>query len=212
VTDGAGRVLLLSGGIDSAALAALLRPARALFIDYGQTPAPGEFRAARAVADHLGLRLDALRVDCRAVGAGLLAGAEPAADAPSPEWWPFRNQLLGTLAAGWALRQGMTGVVFGTVASDGLRHHDGTSDFISALDALTASQEGSIRVEAPATGMTSAELVRASGVDQTLLGWTFSCHVAATPCTQCPGCAKQRDVLAELSPKAAWGGAFRSAG
>lgn len=193
-----GRLLLLSGGVDSAALAALLRPRRALFIDYGQKPAAGELRAARAIADELDMELGILRIDCRQIGSGLLTGRAPSAVAPSPEWWPYRNQLLGTLATAWAYLHGLTSVLFGTVASDGVRHKDGTRKFMTMLDTLTAYQEGSVRIEAPAIGMTSDELVRRSGADRALLGWTFSCHVAPIACAQCPGCSKQREVLAKL--------------
>lgn len=89
--------------------------------------------------------------------------------------------------------------LLGTVATDGERHRDGTREFITLLDGLVASQEGELRLDAPAIGMTSAELVRASGADRSLLCWSFSCHVAPTPCMRCPGCTKQRAVLNGLS-------------
>lgn len=58
-------VLLLSGGLDSAALAAWIRPALTLFVDYGQKPRDAEARAARAVAAHLNLPFTAIsRVCC----------------------------------------------------------------------------------------------------------------------------------------------------
>jgi 7-cyano-7-deazaguanine synthase len=193
-----GGLLLLSGGVDSAALAALLRPRHALFIDYGQKPAAGELRAARAIAEDLDMELEILRIDCRQIGSGLLTGRGASPGAPSPEWWPYRNQLLATLAAAWAHLHGLTAVLFGTVSSDGVRHKDGTRKFMTLLDGLTAYQEGGVRIEAPAIGMTSDELVRKSGADRSLLGWTFSCHVAPLACAQCPGCTKQREVLAHL--------------
>ncbi len=199
MTTSDGRLLLLSGGIDSTALAALTRPRRALFVDYGQLPARGEFRAALAVAAALQIELDVLRTDCNVIGAGLLAGRPPDEHAPSPEWWPFRNQLLVTLAAAWGIQRGIKTLLLGTVATDGERHRDGTREFITLLDGLVASQEGELRLDAPAIGMTSAELVRASGADRSLLCWSFSCHVAPTPCMRCPGCTKQRAVLNGLS-------------
>ncbi|MDP1807908.1 MAG: 7-cyano-7-deazaguanine synthase, partial [Acidimicrobiales bacterium] len=100
--------LLLSGGMDSAAIAAWRRPARCVFIDYGQRPAAGEERAAGAVTDALGLALTVVHADCSAVGAGALAARPPAAHSPSAEWWPFRNQLLVTLGGALAVRDGAT--------------------------------------------------------------------------------------------------------
>jgi 7-cyano-7-deazaguanine synthase len=223
--DGKDCVLLLSGGMDSAALAHWLRPAATLYIDYGQRPAGSEERAASAVADALELPLDIVRVDLSTLGAGLLLTEEStgnsmrpgeesevevgldasvaSAVAPSPEWWPLRNQLLCSLAAAWALsRRAPSGtpirkVLTATVAGDASRHVDGTSAFYEAMDAVTAMQEGNIRVFAPAAGLSAAELVRASGVTEEVLGWTHSCHRGAVPCAACPGCWKRADVLAE---------------
>lgn len=223
--DGADCVLLLSGGIDSAALAHWVRPAAALYIDYGQRPADSEERAATTVAKALGIPIDILRIDLSTLGAGLLLREEAAdgsaadtageqaactpgsaADAvsPSPEWWPLRNQLLCSLAAAWALsprapsNTPIRKVLTATVAGDGSRHVDGTTAFYEAMDAVTAMQEGNIRVLAPAADLSAAELVHASGVTENVLGWTHSCHRGVVPCAACPGCWKRSDVLVEV--------------
>jgi 7-cyano-7-deazaguanine synthase len=190
-------ILLLSGGIDSSALAAWRRPAQTLVIDYGQVSAAGEITAAQAVASELGLPVAVLRANCSAVGSGLLAGAAPDPAAPVEEWWPFRNQLLVTLAAAWALPRGLTNVVVGSVAGDG-RHADGTVAFYDQLDILTAAQEGAVRVSVPAIGMTSGELVERSGISDSVLAWTHSCHRGPVACGDCPGCNKRRGVLHDL--------------
>lgn len=191
-------VALLSGGMDSALLAAWRRPERCLFVDYGQAPAKGEELAARSVAQQLGLTLDSIRVDCSAVGAGLLAGAATLVDAPSPEWWPFRNQLLVTLAAAWALRQGLRQVTVASVSSDGQRHVDARAEFFNKLDEVVRLQEGGLRVLAPAVELTTVELAKRSGVGMEVLGWTHSCHVADHSCGHCPGCTKRLCVLEAL--------------
>jgi 7-cyano-7-deazaguanine synthase len=69
--------------------------------DYGQLAARAETRAAGAVATALGIRHAELTADCK-VGAGDMADhcTHPVVGSPSPEWWPFRNQLLVTLVAG----------------------------------------------------------------------------------------------------------------
>lgn len=216
---GKDAVLLLSGGIDSAALASLVRPAWALVVDYGQRPAVAEVRAARAIAGHLGIRIAQLTVDLASVGSGLLLRESPpdsSADedgsgrtfanvpSPSPEWWPLRNQLLCTLAAAWALgRTSKDGaplrqVLTATVQSDGARHVDGTLAFYDALDCVTRMQEGGIAVRAPAIHLSAVELVTVSGADEGLLGWTHSCHRSESPCAACPGCWKREQVLMDL--------------
>lgn len=200
---GSHSVLLLSGGVDSAALAALLRPAHCLSIDYGQRPAMSEKSAAQAVAAALGLPFATLAVDCRAVGAGLLAdeGSVSRVEAPT-EWWPFRNQLLITLAAAWALRHTQADtVVLAAVAGDGDRHRDGSAEFFTALDNALTLQEGQMHVVAPASSLSSNDLISLAGVGLDILGWTHSCHRSDTPCGHCPGCAKRSAVLTASFPE-----------
>lgn len=192
-------LLLLSGGMDSSAIAAWRRPEACLFIDYGQRPASGERRSAEAVSDALGVRLESVTADCSAVGAGTLAGSREKVEAsPSPEWWPFRNQLLVTLAAAVAVRTGGATVLIGTVREDAARHADGTPGFIESLDGLLAQQEGGVRLSAPALHLTSAELIEQSGVTDEVLAWTHSCHLASVACGGCNGCRRRRDVLDRL--------------
>jgi 7-cyano-7-deazaguanine synthase len=191
-------VLLLSGGLESTALAAWRRPPLALTIDYGQAPATGEITAAAAVCRVLALKHHVFRVDCSRVGSGLLAPAASAVHAPTVEWWPYRNQLLVTLAAGWGAQNDVTSITVGSVIGDGERHADGTADFYEKLDALLAMQEGAVRVNAPAAGMTSEELIVASGVTDAVLGWTHSCHTGDLSCGTCPGCVKHQGVLERL--------------
>lgn len=195
------RLLLLSGGLDSTAVAAMIRPEHCLHIDYGQIPADAEQRAAAQAADDLGLPFTSLAVLAGQVGAGLMSAEAADGTVPagvSPEWWPFRNQLLITLAAAWGVQRGFEVVIIGTVASDGARHADGTRDFLTRIDGLLAIQEGHLRIEAPAAGMSSAELITTSGVTDAVLGWTHSCHRASFPCGACPGCVKRQEVLQQL--------------
>lgn len=199
--DGGDAVLLLSGGLDSTALAAWVRPAACLFIDYGQRPASAERRAATAVSDALGLELDVLAVDLSSIGAGLLSPIHvDLPGSPSPEWWPFRNQILATLAAAWCVtntapERPLRRVLLASVRGDGDRHTDGTAAFYAQLDRLVAIQEGALRVDAPCLGVTTAELLVASRVDDSILGWTHSCHCANTGCGACPGCHKRAEAL-----------------
>jgi 7-cyano-7-deazaguanine synthase len=188
---------MLSGGIDSAAAAALLRPAGTLVIDYGQVTAPAEIAAARSLAGALDLPNDVLRASCTQVGSGLLMGTEPDPRAPSEEWWPFRNQLLLTLAAAWALPRGYERLLVGTVRSDDF-HRDGQERFFELADELTSYQEGGLRVAAPVIDHTSVDLCREANLGRAILGWTFSCHRSPIACGDCPGCNKRRSVFVQL--------------
>jgi 7-cyano-7-deazaguanine synthase len=190
-------LLLLSGGLDSTAAAAYLRPAAGLVIDYGQVVAPGELRAARAVGRELGLPVEVLSCDCSSVGSGLLGASPEAEVAPSAEWWPFRNQLLATLAAAWCVSRGYSRLLFGSVATDGF-HRDGQPQFYELLSSLLAFQEGELVAEAPTIGSTTLDLCRRADVSRALLGWTFSCHRTPVACGDCPGCNKRRMTLRSL--------------
>lgn len=200
-----GTLLLLSGGIDSSAIAAWIRPGHTLFIDYGQVPAGAEATAAREVARALDIPHSSITVNASAVGAGLLSG-EVVEGAPSPEWWPFRNQLLVSIAAAWVVsnRRHFRGsgdeieILVGSVAPDGLRHLDGAPSFYGALDSLLQTQEGGVRVSAPAIELDTPDLVRVSNVEDSVLGWTHSCHRSGVPCGACPGCYKRAAVLSSL--------------
>jgi 7-cyano-7-deazaguanine synthase len=195
-----GILLLFSGGLDSTALAAILRPKLALFVDYGQRPAAAEGRAAKQIAEVLGLPFQAVELGIRAFGSGLLHDEEPTtiASSPSPEWWPYRNQFLATAASAIALKEGCGTVALGTVRGDGLRHRDGTQDFYTKLDALVRAQEGDIGVVAPALDHTTEEILLRANVGESVLGWTISCHRSNLPCGECPGCWKRQRVLATI--------------
>jgi len=191
------RLLLLSGGMDSIALAWKLRPELSLTVDYGQRAASGEIRAAAAVCAELGLKHRVLVVDCSAIGSGEMAGTRPSAIAPVPEWWPFRNQLLITVGSALAIKEGLETVVIGSVASDS-SHADGRVEFVDAMKQVLRLQEGKILLEAPSIADTTVELCRRSGVPHTVLGWAHSCHVGSFACGTCRGCCKHRQSMREL--------------
>jgi len=191
------KALLLSGGMDSIAVAFWQRPEIAITIDYGQRAAEAEIAAASQVAKEIGMQHEIISIDCRAIGSGDMAGNDALGVAPVPEWWPFRNQLLVTFAAARGIVLGLTEVMTGSVSSDGM-HADGRPEFYDAMDRVTAVQEGGIRISAPALTMTTAELVRHSGVPREILAWAHSCHTGNLACGQCRGCVKHYQVTKEI--------------
>lgn len=190
--------LLLSGGMDSIAVAWWRRPDVAITIDYGQLPARAEITAARAVAQRLGIAHHVVKVDCRSLGSGDMAGLGANEHAPASDWWPYRNQMLVTLAAMKALSLGVKRLLIGSVLSDGF-HRDGTPDFVAAVSSLLEVQEGGMTVSAPAIELSTIELIRLSGVPDTELAWAHSCHKSDVPCGDCRGCNKYFKVLEDLN-------------
>jgi 7-cyano-7-deazaguanine synthase len=189
--------LLLSGGMDSIALAWWKRPKFAITIDYGQRPAAAEVRAASAVASALELEHHVLRCDLSALGTGDLAGSPALALAPVPEWWPFRNQMLLTLAAMKALSLPASSLMIGCLSTDA-QHADGSKQFVDAINKVMALQEGSLQIVAPAIQHTAHELIELSQVPFEILAWAHSCHVANEACGVCRGCMKHYDTMTNL--------------
>ena len=189
------KVLLFSGGLDSTALAWMLKPHKLVFFDYGQRAARGEERASRAVAAAVGIDLDVRRVDMSPFGHGTMSvsGMPLASATKAPEFWPYRNQLLITMAAMLYAAGPLTEISVGTVVGDDA-HPDGSREFVLAIDRLVGLQSG-VRVSAPAIEMTSLQLVRKAAVSESVLGWTFSCHTGEWACGSCRGCNKHRQVI-----------------
>ena len=189
--------ILLSGGMDSAAIACWRRPEYAFTVDYGQLAAAGEIRAASAVAAALSLKHYVIRADLRELGSGDMAGVGRLSMAPVSEWWPFRNQMLVTLSAMQGIALGVDRLLIGCLATDS-QHADGRRAFVEQMDSLLLGQEGAIRLEAPAIELTAEELVRVSGVPIEILSWSHSCHVAEYACGMCRGCRKHYETMAAL--------------
>jgi 7-cyano-7-deazaguanine synthase len=183
--------------MDSVSIAWWKRPQLAITINYGQKAADAEQKASAAVCAQLGIEHHILTIDCSSLGSGDMAGSTPNAAAPASDWWPYRNQLLITLAAMKAIALGATTLYIGTVRSDE-GHRDGTTEFVRLIDELLSYQEGNLRVESPAIGMTTQELVESAEVPASLLAWAHSCHKANLPCGECRGCNKYNQCMFDL--------------
>ncbi len=192
-----GTAVLLSGGMDSAAVAFWKKPELGVTINYGQASARGEIRAAAQIALEVGAKHKIVHLDCSALGSGDLASKPAISGAPGPEWWPFRNQFLITVAVMKLLPLGFNRLLVGAVKSDSF-HVDGRAEFFEQMDRVVAIQEGHLRVGAPALEFTTSELVRRSGIPDSILGWTHSCHKADFACGNCRGCWKRQSILDEL--------------
>ncbi len=189
--------LLLSGGMDSMAIAWWKRPDFGITINYGQLPADAERDAAHAICRHLGIEHVEISVDCRSLGSGDMAGNQASAHAPQSEWWPYRNQLLITLAAMKAISLSVQRLWIGSVSSDH-SHCDGRQQFVDSINHLVSMQEGAIIVEAPAIDLSTEELIKVSGIPADLLAWAHSCHKASVACGNCRGCNKYFNVFGSL--------------
>lgn len=193
--------LLLSGGMDSLSIAWWKRPDWAITIDYGQKAAAAEKLASERVCKELGIEHEFIHIDCSSLGSGDMAHAAPNSLATTSDWWPYRNQLLVTLACMRAISRGVGTLYIGTVKSDGESHTDGTPEFVALIDNLMSFQEGGLHIVAPAIEHTTADLVRVAHVPSSLLAWAHSCHKADFACGNCRGCYKYLATYNELGPE-----------
>ncbi|RYE15577.1 MAG: 7-cyano-7-deazaguanine synthase, partial [Sphingobacteriaceae bacterium] len=129
--------ILLSGGIDSIALTYWKKPDVAITVNYGQAPAETEIRTSATIAKALNIPHYIVTADCSKLGSGDLLNQAALSVSPSSEWWPYRNQLLVTLACMKGIALGIGELMLASVKSDGF-HKDGTAQFYKLMSQLSA--------------------------------------------------------------------------
>ncbi len=191
------KAILLSGGVDSISLAYNLRPEIAYTIDYGQTVAEREIYVSKYICKQLEIEHKVISVDCKNLGTGTLANTRSVELSPSEEWWPFRNQLLITLASMQAIKDEVSELYLASVKSDDF-HTDGTKIFYDLINKVTSFQEGNIKIICPTLEYYSHELVKNYNVPLDLISLAHSCHISNLACGKCSGCIKQLKVRYEI--------------
>lgn len=191
------RGILLSGGIDSISLAYNLNPEIAYTIDYGQIVAEREIYVSEYICQILNIKHQIIRVDCSSLGSRTLANRKNVEISPSDEWWPFRNQLLITLSAMQAIRDGVSEIYLASVKSDKF-HTDGTKKFYNLINETVSFQEGNIKIFCPTLDLYSHELIQYYNVPLELISIAHSCHISNLACGKCSGCLKQLRVKYEI--------------
>lgn len=192
------KAILLSGGIDSICLAFGIRPDIAYTINYGQIPAEREIYVSKFICDFLNIEHKIIDVNCRHLGSGNLADKSALDIAPSEEWWPYRNQLLVTLALMQGIKDKIKELHLASVKSDNF-HTDGTQKFYKLINELVNYQEGNIKIKCKTLNYYSHELAIKYSVPLNLLSIAHSCHVSNIACGKCSGCIKQQRVRYELN-------------
>ena len=207
-------VVLLSGGVDSATVAAIARAEGfevcALSVRYGQRHA-AELDAVARVTQALGIeRRLVVDVDLRAIGGSALTADlavprdrradEMGADIPAT-YVPARNTILLSLALAWAEVLGATDIFIGANALDYSGYPDCRPEYLRAFETLAnlatrAGVEGHrLAIHAPLLHLTKAEIVRRGtelGVDYAL---TVSCYDPSpdgAACGHCDACLLRR--------------------
>ncbi len=207
-------MVLLSGGLDSAATAAIARDRgfalHGLSFLYGQRHAC-EAAAARRVATALGLERHVFQsIDLRAFGGSALTSdlavpkstdGRPTTEGIPVTYVPARNTIFLAFAVGYAEVIGAQDIFIGVNAVDYSGYPDCRPAFIEAFQRLAdlgtrSGAEGrGFRIHAPLIQLTKAEIIREGirlGVD---FGLTHSCYdpdPAGLACGACDSCILRR--------------------
>jgi 7-cyano-7-deazaguanine synthase len=176
-------LILLSGGIDSAAALALIcqagSPVSALFVDYGQGAAASEARASAALAVHFGVKRQTLTCSGSNFGAGEIRG---------------RNAFLTHLAL--MTFQGETGVVVMGIHA-GTVYRDCSSDFVDLIQqSYDFHVGGRISLAAPFVDYFKADVFNLALKIGLPVELTYSCEAANEPCGMCVSCCDREELLA----------------
>jgi len=206
-------VVLLSGGMDSAAVVAIAQEqgfqVHALSVRYGQRHT-SELDAAARVAAALGVAgHKVVDVDLRSIGGSALTDdidVPEAGEAGIPVTYvPARNTIMLSLALGWAEVLGANDIFCGVNAVDYSGYPDCRPEFVAAFQSLAnlatkAGVEGAgIRVHAPLQYLSKAQIASEGlrlGVD---FGLTVSCYQAdpqGKACGHCDACRLRADGFA----------------
>ena len=206
-------VVLLSGGMDSAAVVAIAREqgfaVHALSVRYGQRHT-SELDAAAAVAQALGVVAHkTVNVDLRSIGGSALTDdidvPEAGGEGIPVTYVPARNTIMLSVALGWAEVLGASDIFCGVNAVDYSGYPDCRPEFIQAFQTLAnlatkAGVEGAgIQVHAPLQFLSKADIVREGlrlGVD---FAQTVSCYNAdagGRACGHCDACRLRADGFA----------------
>ena len=195
-------VVLVSGGMDSAATLALAREqgfaCYALSVDYGQRHL-SELAAAARVAKMLGaVEHKTVHVDLRSIGGSALTAdidvpTDGGAGIPVT-YVPARNTIMLAVALGWAEALDARDIFCGVNAVDYSGYPDCRPEFIDAFERLAnlatkAGVEGrTLSIHAPLIRLSKADIVREGmrlGVD---FATTVSCYQADAEGRACGAC------------------------
>lgn len=198
-------VLLLSGGLDSTTVAAMLKSEHiefsALTVDYGQRHSR-ELKSARQVASHFGAKEHiVMSLDMTKIGGSALTDSgiqvpDSGGNGIPVTYVPARNTIFLSLALAFAEAREADSVYIGANAVDYSGYPDCRPEFIDAFNrlvevAVKRTVEGRpLRVVAPLMRMSKAEIIRMGTEMQAPYELSWSCYRGGSrACGRCDSCS-----------------------
>jgi 7-cyano-7-deazaguanine synthase len=208
-------VVLLSGGLDSATVLAMVKSleyaAYALSFRYGQRHS-SELDAASKIAKTFGaVRHEIIDLDLSRFGGSALTDMDielPTSKTNTPHqnipitYVPARNTIMLSCALGWMEALNATDIFFGANAVDFSGYPDCRPEYVKSFEQMAnlatrvGIEEHTVRVHAPIIEMSKAQIIQAGiqlGVD---FSQTVSCYQAnqlGQACGICESCRLRRE-------------------
>ena len=202
-------VIVVSGGMDSVTLLYEKKDEIALGIsfDYGSNHNHNELPLAALHCQRLGIEhvVVPLGFMHQYFKSSLLESGESIPDGSYDEEnmkstvVPFRNGVMLAVAAGIAESNGLTKVLIANHGGDHTIYPDCRPEFIAAMDAaVEAGTFARVRVVAPYTNISKADIARSGGALGIDYAETWSCYKGGdVHCGTCGTCVERKEALRE---------------
>jgi 7-cyano-7-deazaguanine synthase len=200
-------VIILSGGMDSVTLLHAKKEdiALAITFNYGSNHAQREIECASYHCKLLGIEHIIIPLDFmhQYFKSSLLSGSEAipeghyAAENMKSTVVPFRNGIMLSIACGLAESRGLKKVYIANHAGDHAIYPDCRAGFIESMsEAMTQGTYKGVKLAAPFTELTKAEIASIGGkigVDYT---HTYSCYKGGEKhCGKCGTCVERKEAF-----------------
>jgi len=202
-------VIIISGGMDSTTMLYDYKDEIALAItfDYGSTQNYREQRYAMRHCQRLGIRHLMIPLDFmhRYFKSALLESADAIPDGNYDDdnmrvtVVPFRNGIMLAIACGIAESNGLHRVMIANHSGDHAIYPDCRPSFVDAMSAaMSAGTYEGIKVFAPYTHLTKADIARRGATLGIDYSETYSCYKGGEQhCGTCGTCTERREALRE---------------
>ena len=200
-------VIIYSGGLDSTTLLyeERERVALAVTFDYGSNHAAREIACARRHCALLGIEHLVIELGfmSRYFNSSLLSGADAIPDGNYDDSnmhstvVPFRNGIMLSVACGLAESRGLTRVLIANHGGDHAIYPDCRPAFVEAMNgAMQAGTYDGVRLDAPYTNISKADIVRRGARMGINYGETYSCYKGGEHhCGTCGTCTERRKAF-----------------
>lgn len=200
-------LLVLSGGMDSTSMLYEYRDEIALAVtfQYGSNHNRREAECARYNCGRLGIEWMEIPLDFMGqyFESSLLSGADSIPEGNYTDQSmrstvvPFRNGIMLAVAAGLAESRGLQRVMIANHAGDHAIYPDCRPAFVEAMgSAISAGTYDGIRLHAPYTGLTKAQIAARGAAHGLDFAHTYSCYKGGERhCGRCGTCVERREAF-----------------